>query len=660
MGKAFCRNSCYLLVAISCVMSSACTNLANMTISEPKLYTHDEVVRTMAEYRGRIREQSGNLSPASLNELFDANQASRTDVTTSVSPTGSSLVSAPSPISGGEIAFRTPPGANKDIGLPARSMLRNVAVSQEYLMGYDLLFKGDSQFLDPNNQVLLVRFDVSINQYLSRWYRREFAVAIFNITAKCTMANQTEDCSNKLHVYTLFPEYSGISAQDSFLQSNIDSISHQAGSASQGVDLKSARRTQNGLQEQLLQAVEYPLQYAIYNPFPGLVNGQSFGFAFGPRRRIEKRLAINPARWLGSAYTIEYEIEPGPRDLYAVLIAPKNLHSLEVVARPAPYLMEPGDLGKIAEGIRNVALGIDQQFDSFAKIQKAFSLPDAAADIPILLSKYEYTEREGGKAALTPFDLKAQAVVTMSLRPASISFFEKTLSDLIPPLKWTFSTAELEGLKRASSDRPAKLTCRVNPEQISAVLPIAAVLTCDKPLTADAAVFLGPLAVPRDQITLLNRYQLRVGLTPNKQLETLAKATSDKLQWTVLDNGASTEATDQAGTPIPYATSLLQSKVVMSTQDLPFVLSPDISQPQTEVILTLAPQYSGASVTKVEIGSPDPPVTIRSATGSTVTLALPQLRGPAPTSSLPVEVTLLIAGKEVKIKRPNAFTYRTP
>ena len=312
-----------LVTGMACFFLTGCSTQARMTVSEPSIYTDDQALKAFAEQQKKLDALSANISSKEIQSSFGARQATQTDVSVSVSPTSGGIVSAPEPLESQDIELPSPPPPNDKIGLLREALLRKKISEEQDLMGWKLKILGDSRVHDgTENKMVLLRFDVSINNYLpgETWIgNKNFAVINFTVEP-----GPSTNCGTKKPiVYALVPEFTSSVGEESLVTNNLENLALQGGGTLQGVDITGAGRYQRELEEYLQTLVEEPVQFAIYRE-----NG--FGFAFGPTRQIDKRSWVDPRRWFGNTYQIKYEIEPGPRDVYALLIVPKCASELKV------------------------------------------------------------------------------------------------------------------------------------------------------------------------------------------------------------------------------------------------------------------------------------------------------------------------------------------
>lgn len=298
-----------------------------MTVSEPSVYTDDQSLKAFAEQQKRLDALSANITYKDIQSRFGALQATRTDASVSISLATGEVASPPDPAESENIKLPSPPPPNDNIGLLHEALLRKKISQEQDLMGWKLKILGDSRVHnEAENRLVLLRFDVSINNYLKgETWLGEKNFAIINFAVK---TSEPSSCHKKPIVYSLVPEFTSSVGEESLVTNNLENLALQGGGSVEGVDIAGAGRFQRALEEYLQTLVEEPVQFAIYRQ-------NSFAFAFGPTRQIYKRSWLDPRRWLGNTYQIDYEIEPGPRDVYALLIIPKCARELKVSYKPS-------------------------------------------------------------------------------------------------------------------------------------------------------------------------------------------------------------------------------------------------------------------------------------------------------------------------------------
>jgi len=319
-----------------CIRASNTKDAKLITVSSPKIYQDDRVLRILDERKKSLNEVVKTIQEKELQEISGVRQASKSVVLLKGQATEDAKVSAPDSIESQEIVLPAAPSLSDKMGLPFQSVLRKIAQRDQLITGMQLLYAGDIDVLDPDRQIILVRLDVSINDYIagkSPWTKdTQFVTLGFKIetkednealhsrqnTGKPPQINGMGNISlTGPRVYALMPDYSSIVSLDSFVNSQLDRLVGQAAGKTGTTGLQGALDSQRALEENLISVVEQPMQFAIYGS-----QENEFGFAFGPRRRIEKRSWWDPSGWFGNVYRINYEIEPGPRDVYALVTLP--------------------------------------------------------------------------------------------------------------------------------------------------------------------------------------------------------------------------------------------------------------------------------------------------------------------------------------------------
>ena len=251
----------------------------DISISSPKVYTDDQVLKTLGERRRVLAEKATAIKAAKLHEVFGARQATQVDTNVSVSPATADLLSAPSPVESGDVVLPEAPTIGGNLGPTFASQLKNTTTQDQLITGLDLLYLGDSQLLDNGKRAVLLRFDVSVNNYLdgTDWMGdKRFALVGFRVRA---LGIEEKDIT----VYTLAPEYSSVKSQESLATAQIESYAAQGGGTVEGFNIQGAGRFQRAFEELLSTLTDHPIQFASYDNRPN-----RFAFAFGPRRKIEK------------------------------------------------------------------------------------------------------------------------------------------------------------------------------------------------------------------------------------------------------------------------------------------------------------------------------------------------------------------------------------
>lgn len=313
-----------------------------------------------------------------------------------------------------------------------------------------------------------MRYDVSILDYVEDM--RSFARIQFRINRpKDKSSDKQSDerslevlgdksCSidNDLKVYAVGPEYSAVISQDSLLTSLALSYEVLAGAKMKALDTKLSSQHESDLQEFFLSVIERPTQFAVYG------NCQNeFGVAFGPRRRIEKRSWINPKRIFGNTYTDTFTLEPGVRSFYALFVLPNNENDKNFV----------------------ITSILPEVYEAYVRTRSQVKLLDAIGKL--------YDSIPSGSIARAELNLARV-------------FIEES-GPKIPP------RADLITIPK-STNHSKSWEDAVNPLTIYPALVNSLILTSAKPVSSDTQVFIGPIGVPRTDVTILNRHQLMVAI----------------------------------------------------------------------------------------------------------------------------------------------------
>ena len=293
-----------------------------LTMPTPRVYTDDQMLKIMAARRQALRTSVLSSIPIDmLQELLTAKQQTQTTINVNATPATGTANQPTTPAQPPQLPGLTNLTVPPNFGLsPEGEIRKRIALDQE-ITGYELLYLGDAQFLKADMQAVLLRVDLSINNFTN--FSKIGEGALYLLLGFCAQA-QVDDqpISDKTSVYMLEPEYVSITGLESALSSHIERLAGQGmtGTVALGGSY------QRSLEEDFLSIVETPLQRAIYSN-----EKNQFAFALGPRRRVVKRSWINPVRWFwGDTYQIDYELEPGLRTMYALLALPKQANTLRL------------------------------------------------------------------------------------------------------------------------------------------------------------------------------------------------------------------------------------------------------------------------------------------------------------------------------------------
>jgi len=464
--------------ALACLLTG-CTwfrgsdDLPMVTLSKAKIYGDDQVFKTFGERRKGLRALHDGINASDAQEIRHRKHAGRQDLALDVQLPGSGASAEKPALPSGDV---TPPATPEGtVGRRHADILNDLITRDQDITAYELLYLGDSKALDDEMQVALVRIDVSINSYCRTGAKPKFVVAEFGahwLTAielddvtsgkKDPTPKKGEECI----VYYLAPETSSIVSNESVVNSLLKTRSAQLGGNIKGVDAKAAMRTQQYLADEFLTLVERPIQYAIYKEAHN-----KFAFAFGPRRHMVMRGWLNPKRWYsGNPYRMEYEISPGPRDCYAVVIFPKRAEALHITGE-----------------IRDKLLGATDARAFEVAEQKETSLAAEAAKAVMYMSNFV-----GVSERVVPFTPKSKV--------------------------WTFDKKSL-----LRSQAPAAGKSTVAPSKLFPYIANTLYIESDTPVSAESEVIIGHVGIPRANVSVMGRYLLKVDVPADKGLQKLVE-----------------------------------------------------------------------------------------------------------------------------------------
>jgi len=316
----------HLLLVLA--LAGCAAPLVDVTVSEPKVYGDDQVLRTLATQRARLGALADGVRPGDYQEAFGLRTEERTRTTLGVNLADPDApLPEPPPLQGAQprgwargrrhlasIYYPYPPYPRPlQPGLTFNEQLRQRVGGAQLLSSYELLFLGDTRLLDRGSRAAILRFDLSFNNYVDLGGRRQFAVVEFVVKGK-------RAGTPRFSVYLLSPEYSSMVSQERALTRLVSEYAGQVLGSWGGIGVTGSRGASSQTREDFEALLETPLQFAVYDSREPAGGGRRFAFAFGPRRRLHERSALNPARWFGANYDIAYELQPGPRTCQALLV----------------------------------------------------------------------------------------------------------------------------------------------------------------------------------------------------------------------------------------------------------------------------------------------------------------------------------------------------
>lgn len=472
---------------------SGCANHQPLiTISPPKIYGDDQTLKAFAERRKNLAVLTKSIKANEINEIFGVQQATQTDISAAISPTAGELLAAPEPLNTEKIAL---PSLSKsqNIGRSYSSLLRDSIIRDQDLLGWDLYYLGDNHFFEEDATLALMRFDVSINNFLNGETlfagNRKFAIAGFKVTA--------ENCESSF-AYALAPDYSATISQDSIVTSTLENFALQGVGTTGNIDISGAGRFQRVLQESLNKIVEHPLQFAIYQQKPEK-NSAAFGYAFGPKRSIIKRSWFNPKRWFGNTYRIKYLIEPGPRAVWALLVfqgCQSDPINLSVEAKIQPDLLIEGE--KDQQKFQAIFFGSKDGLGSArGSVQ---STQDELGSKPSLVTTE--TIEVPVQSQQETSESRAEAEGRRGQADASKGIINYIFDEL--------------KLKKVSEPSKVIEDLKIYPD-----FPNTLLIRTPYIVSGNTEVEIGPEIISQENISVLGRYTLKLNFPPNKKLSAL-------------------------------------------------------------------------------------------------------------------------------------------
>jgi len=522
------------LLGAALLLGGGCTTPGLIGVATPKVYGDDVTLKTLARRRGGLGPLAASIQAGALQEARGVRQGVRYDAHGAAAPSGGDTDAASLLPERQDLALPEAPEAPDDLGLRHRDVLRELIRRDRDVMGYELLYLGDDDYLDPDRRVALVRLDVSIDNYLELGSAREFAVVKFTFFAS-KGSEELVDITDQIRVYSLAPEFDALVAQESLASLAVEDYSGTFSGAFEGIEAAGTGRFQRQLEETLVQVVQQPLQFAVYD------GRRSFAFAFGPQRRITRRSPLNPMRWFGNTYEIEYFIQPGVRPCYALVVLPAEKDvRLQVVAEYQDDLVDtsPSWLS-VFDVSRNVLSHATPSLDNY--LFYSGELTDDDGD-PYLLG----SSRVGFLGPLRRSDgstwRRAHVVAAPSEAPPDGDNGDNgPTGPVLEPYAADWDHYHV----RAFSTRPLAETPK--PKGVASVTSLHTSRTTDFLLdlkekghvvSPETVVYLGPVRIPSENLEVLGRFRLHVRVPPSETLRSLGSG--EKVTFVVSSPGQET------------------------------------------------------------------------------------------------------------------------
>ena len=481
------------------LLSACATPPPYITFSEPKVYSDNQVATVLGEQYRKLQAAS-KLEGKDLQEAFVIKQGTQLNTNIAASPAGTAPVAAPDKIASGDIdVIKLKIEEPSDVGLSYSASVRKKMNDEWEVAGRSLFLSGDQTFKDAGN-VFLIRFDVSINNYIPAdkfGDTQRFAYIRFTIFGCGTVPNYCKPTlPNDLKIYALEPEFNSTVGKEELITAALEDYQGEVGGTTEGVNLQGALRYQRALYEGFQKIVEQPLQFAVYG-----YNKNEFGCALGPVRQIVKRSWINPARIFGNKYRIDHIIEPGARQCYALIVLPNNFVNNGQLLIKAEYyrrdFLNDGDLfpngGPSREqelcgtnsncGLRNF---IGYVADNSYRLWLLGDSWSAERTYPITVPKADKKENAGPKGDIE-------------------------ITQINPPVS-------------------------IYPQTTNTVM-----VSTTYPLSPDTKVLIGPAAVTQENIELLGTKLLKVTIPANEALQALLKTGPTEQKMRIMTPGCDSQ-----------------------------------------------------------------------------------------------------------------------
>ena len=492
-----------VIATIMFLLSACVTPPPFVTFSEPKVYNNDQVAVALGDQYRKLQTAAAaaKLSSKDIQTIVAIKQARSLDVNVAASPAGTTPITAPEKIAADKIDLSKLTAPDGEVGLSYIASLRKKMNDEWETLGRSLFLSGDKTFKDAENLVL-VRFDVSINNYIEadwfgdtkRFYYIKFVLCDYT-DDDCKENSIPKSTINKIKVYVLEPEFSSAVSKESLVTEVLENYQGEIGGTAEGVNLQGALGYQRGLYEGISQLIEEPLQFAVYGS-----ETNQFSCALGPARKIVKRSWINPARIFGDTYRIDHVVEPGMRQCYALISLPKkdshnkDLSKIHVSAT----FSELDDINKC--GLSDLDIISYNKLDpkSKAKFFKGVQSCGFVNWKDILINTYR--DMYWGEW------------------PKTFSNFDITI-----PTNKDINTASLSTTYKYNKGYISDLDYKIFPKTISTIL-----VNVPSDFYPDSRVVIGPVAIAPENVDIMGKNLIKVTVPPDEALKTLLKDTSEK------------------------------------------------------------------------------------------------------------------------------------
>ncbi|MFA6717384.1 MAG: hypothetical protein WCS27_18530 [Victivallaceae bacterium] len=335
----FCRFLCLTVNVVFCAglcLLASC-HRPYASVGNPKVYGDSQTRMLLDRLHKDVRSYLPSITDATPQSASRIQQEYGKLFTFKVEPVGSTT-STSKPESLLQLTPIQMPAQDETTALGFTQTLRERIRRQQDISRHELLYIGDQSFLEEKKSLYLVRLDMTLlltgtlscQQYI-----------IVNFTLKPSYDNKADIAgtyrkfTENIKIYALAPEYASALSKDSFLSRGMKELNGALSGSVKGLNLSAEANLEKQLEQYFTSTNETPLQLAIPRPhdtdtktLPKVITEKKaqklpypeYAFAFGPQRHIVKRSWINPCRWFGDTYIINYEHVPTTVDCYALII----------------------------------------------------------------------------------------------------------------------------------------------------------------------------------------------------------------------------------------------------------------------------------------------------------------------------------------------------
>ena len=317
-----------LHIIIGVLLLTACAApVVDVTVSAPRVYGDDHVLRTLALRHAQVRPAARGASGAPIQESLGVRHDAATRLAATADLVGPSAGEPDAPAAPAHpdrcrcarcaAVILVAGAAGPFTGPTSSEVLRQRLDLVDDVLAHERRSEGDAALLGPRARAVLLRFDVCFNAYLDLGARRRFVVVAFRVRGKDARTAPFE-------VHLLAPELRSITSDEWLVDAASSELAASLLGSWGGTGLSAGWSSRDRMEERFEALLTTPLQFGIYRGRGNVEEPAfTFAFAFGPRRRLLERALLNPVRWFGSSYELAYELQPGPRPCEAVLVFPE-------------------------------------------------------------------------------------------------------------------------------------------------------------------------------------------------------------------------------------------------------------------------------------------------------------------------------------------------